>query len=71
LTLENGTEELPRNDILATADYGRLGGIFAADIESSRERRSISPTLKDESVTNAVFWYFGSIFARVVLYNTI
>jgi len=32
-----------------------MGGIFVADIESSRERRSISATLKGESVTNAVF----------------
>jgi hypothetical protein len=37
LTLEDGTEELSRNDILGTADCGRMGGIFVADIESSRE----------------------------------
>jgi hypothetical protein len=55
LTLEDGTEGLSRNDILATADCRRMGGIFVADIESCRERRYISPTLKDESVTNAVF----------------
>jgi hypothetical protein len=34
---------------------GEWGGIFVADIDSSREGLSISPTLKDESVTNAVF----------------
>lgn len=33
----------------------RMGGIFVADIESSRERPSISSTLQDGSVTNAVF----------------
>jgi hypothetical protein len=50
-----GTEGLSRNDIPATADCERIGGLFATDIETSRERRSISPTLEDESVTNAVF----------------
>jgi hypothetical protein len=50
-----GTEGLYRNDIPATADCERMGGLFAADIESSRERRSILPTLEDESFTNAVF----------------
>jgi hypothetical protein len=54
LTLENGTEGLSRNDILATADCGRMDRIFAADIQSSRES-PISPTLEDESVIYAVF----------------
>jgi hypothetical protein len=55
LTLEDGTEGLSRNDITATAGCGGLGGIFVADIESSRERRSTPPVLEDEIVTNAVF----------------
>ena len=50
-----GTEGLSRNDIPATADCEKMGVLFAADIESSRERRSILPTLEDEGVTNAVF----------------
>jgi len=70
LTLEDGIEGLSQNDTLATLDCGRMGGIFVIDIESSLERRSISPTLKAESLQMLylVLWWH---LARVVLYNTI